>query len=292
MSGDLSPLILRAHKRIAEQYSETSIARLIETGQINSVIEEAFNEAVLNAAYAPVRERMRSGVTDTMKYVSKYELPRRGTIEFAFDSLSPNVITGIRELESKVITNMQSDVREVARAYVESGLRDGINPRTISRSLRSVIGLAPNQELAVSNFRKSLEEGDVSKALGYKLRDKRLKVTDSLTTEQIDKATDAYRKKMIAFNAETNARTAALDSQKLAQKLSWEQAINQGIVDGDRLRKKWVGVKDDRERDEHLAMEGETVPFNARYSNGEDVPGDSTYNCRCVSQVFLARPVP
>jgi len=31
------------------------------------------------------------------------------------------------------------------------------------------------------------------------------------------------------------------------------------------------------------------VPFGSTYSNGEDVPGESTYGCRCVSRVFVAR---
>jgi hypothetical protein len=31
------------------------------------------------------------------------------------------------------------------------------------------------------------------------------------------------------------------------------------------------------------------VPFDDTYSNGEMVPGESTYNCRCVSIVFVAR---
>ena len=108
-----------------------------------------------------------------------------------------------------------------------------------------------------------------------------------LTEAQVEKMVDAYRRKMIAFNAETNARTATLDAFKLGQELSWQDAKDKGLLgERDVLVKQWKGVMDDREREEHIAMEGETVPIDSPYSNGEMIPGESTYNCRCLSIVY------
>lgn len=44
--------------------------------------------------------------------------------------------------------------------------------------------------------------------------------------------------------------------------------------------KTWSGVLDDRERDEHVAMEGETVGIDEKFSNGLDFPSEP--NCRCT----------
>jgi len=99
----------------------------------------------------------------------------------------------------------------------------------------------------------------------------------------------AYEQRMIAFNANTIAKTAALDAMKLGQQLSWDSAVANGIVDGDHLVKTWVTVGDDRVRDEHAALEGETVPADEAYSNGEGVPGESTYNCRCISSFHMEK---
>lgn len=108
-----------------------------------------------------------------------------------------------------------------------------------------------------------------------------------LTSAQIEKMVDAYRRKMIAFNAETNARTATLDAFKLGQELSWQDAKDKGLLgERDVLVKQWKGVMDKREREEHIAMEGETVLMDEAYSNGEMIPGESTYNCRCLSIVY------
>ena len=81
---------------------------------------------------------------------------------------------------------------------------------------------------------------------------------------------------MIAFNAETHARSAALDINRLAQRMSWEDAAAQGIVDRTRLMRMRIGVNDSRERPEHVAINNEVVAFDEPYSNGEMVPGDNS----------------
>jgi hypothetical protein len=68
----------------------------------------------------------------------------------------------------------------------------------------------------------------------------------ALTETQIEKMTAAYRRKMVAFNTETIARTATLDALKLGQRLSWEAAIENGYVAEERVFKTWVGVMDSR----------------------------------------------
>jgi SPP1 gp7 family putative phage head morphogenesis protein len=49
---------------------------------------------------------------------------------------------------------------------------------------------------------------------------------------------------------------------------------------GRTFTKTWSGVLDDKERDEHLAMEGETVSISDEFSNGLQYPSEP--NCRCT----------
>ena len=298
-AGQLSPrlaaALLRAWDKVRSSYSESEVASLITTGRVDAVLERVFSQEVVNSAMMPVRETLRTGVFDGARSFTR-DIPA-ARIRGGFDSLSPNVIEGIRTLETRVVTTLDDEARETVRQTVTRGLTDGASPRAVARELRSVIGLAPNQEAAISNFRKMLENGD-REALTRALRDKRFDGTlkkalgeggTGLRGEQVDRMVEQYRKRMVAFNTETNAHTAALDAQKAAQRLSWEQAVEQGIVDGSRLMKRWRTVRDSRVRDEHAAMDGETVRFDEPFSNGEMTPGESTYNCRCVTVVFLSR---
>ncbi len=54
-----------------------------------------------------------------------------------------------------------------------------------------------------------------------------------------------------------------------------------GRETGRKFTKTWSGALDDRERDEHVAIEGETVGIDEVFSNGLQFPGEP--NCRCVA---------
>lgn len=295
LQPDLAREVLRAFQRLRTELGDINLLKLLETNQIDRIIAEAMDQNTLRDAFLPVRERIRLAVRDAVN-VSARDLPAAArTVGVGFDILNPRVIDAIRRLETQVIGSMETGVRETVRQIVERGLTDGLAPRAVARQLRDHLSLAPNQEQAVANFERMLREGDVE-ALTRQLRDRRFDSTlkkalagEGLTDEQISRMTAAYRARMEAFNANTIARTAALDAQKLGQKLTWDAAIARGDVDGSRLTKTWVGVMDDRERPTHVAMEGQTVPYDQPYSNGQMVPGDTEYNCRCLS-IFRLKP--
>ncbi len=293
LAPELRTALLRAFEIIRESLLPGQLEQLVAAGAIDRLLTTALSEPVMTVAFRSVRDKIRRGVASNVGYFAR-EVPKgtiAGQLAVSFDVLAPETIEGIRQLETKVIQTLQSDVRETARAFVENGLRDGVSPRAIARQLREVIGLAPNQEAAVANFRRLLETGD-REALSRALRDRRFDgvlertlgpAGSGLTPEQIETQVSAYRRRMVAFNAETNARTASLDAMKLGHSLAWEDADRKGIVNLDLVEKTWRGVLDDRERPEHRAMEGQTVPFRSDYPNGQGVPGETDFNCRCLS---------
>lgn len=266
LQPDVQAAMLRAFRILRDSLSEADLARIIASGTLAALLNEAFDQATLDRAFLPYRQAVRDVVNKGFDLARK-DLPKAGkvdgTIAVAFDHLSPKVIDAIRTMETKSLQTLQSDVRDTVRAYVENGLRDGKNPRVIARDLRAVIGMSPTQTANAAKFQAKLE-------------------AQGLPADKIAKQVAAYQKKAVALNAETNARTATLDAYKQGQQLAWNDAINKGIVDADRLTKSWKGVMDDRERPEHVAMQDETVGYDEPFSNGEMVPGESTYNCRCV----------
>lgn len=271
---------------LRERLSGAQLEALIAVGDVDGVIRLALSDENLNAAFAKYRARMQVTTRDAVGYFGR-------DLGIGFDLLNPVMVDAIRGLDTRMMQTLKADIREVARATIQRGLERGVGPRTTARELRAVVGLAPNQETAVDNFRRALQ-GDASAGspLDRALRDRRFDRVvrrGNLTPEQIDRMTDAYRRRMLAFNAETNARTATLDAMKLGQDLAWREARDAGLIPDGALRKQWKGVLDVREREEHVEMEGETVPFDQPYSNGEMIPGESTFNCRCLSIVYVER---
>lgn len=296
-AGLMTPEMARAYlagvTALKARLTGREVEALIATGSFVQVNALLFSDANINAAFTKFRASMQIVTRDAVAYFGK-DIPgvARSTVGVAFNVLNPEVISAVKKMDTEMMRTLKTDIRETVRTAIQQGLEAGAGPRSTARGLREVLGLAPNQLEAVSNFEASLRGVDgKGSPLTRALRDKRFDATvkrGNLTEAQITKMTDAYRRRMIAFNAETNARTATLDALKLGQELSWRDAIDKGFVP-DNLMKQWKGVMDDREREEHIAMEGETVAFDQPYSNGEMVPGESTYNCRCLSIIFAGR---
>lgn len=224
------------------------------------------DDSLLDRALLRYRQQVRATVERGFQQTVK-ELPKAGkidgTVSVSFDTLNPRVIDAVRQLESRVINSLKDDIRETVRAYVENGIRDGKSPRTVAKDLRPLIGLSETQARNSEKYREKL-------------------LAKGKSPEQVEKAVTAYQRKAITQNANTNAGTATRDSLKLGQHMSWQDAIDKGLVDPALLTQTWVTVGDNRVRDEHRAMNGETVPFGNTFSNGDVIPGESAYNCRCV----------
>ncbi len=270
--------------------SDAELLRLIARGDVDGIVDALLSAMTSAPATAPFREALRTGYRRTAQAgVRTLPLHRAAQVTVAFDFLNPRVVEAIRTLESRALDSLTTEAAETVRQVVRRGIEAGVGPRTLIPQLRNSIGLAPNQEAAVEAFRESLVSGQFGKARRYALRDRRFDKTltrgTTLTPEQVDRMTAAYRKRMQAFNAETHARTAALDASRAGQRASWDAAIESGAVDRNRLTKRWVTTRDGRQRPEHDAMHGVTIPYEARFAvdGGVLIPGENAYNCRCVA---------
>lgn len=297
LQPDLRRELIRSMGELQDLVGEEELERLIREAGLDRLVHETLDEEVLERAFAGFRRELQRSIERATVWTAG-DVPRiRPAI--AFDVLSPNVIEAVRELDTRVMTTLKREVREGFRQAVERGLEEGKHPTVVARRSREMLGLAPNQEAAVANFRRMLEEGD-REALTRTLRDRRFDRTleralgakgTGLSSDQVDRMVNAYRRKMVAFNAETNARTAALDAMKRGNRLTWERMVEAGRVDATRIRRRWQNVGDSRVRPGHQdppeGVNGEVVGFFDAYSNGQMIPGEDEFNCRCQEVFFL-----
>ena len=283
--------LLRAFKLLRDQYSEAEVTRLIQAGRLTEAVNAAVPIEVIERVLNPTSVVLTEGVIRTARATIP-ELPATARqIISAFDYLNPRIVESIRRLDTTTIRTIREETRQALRETIEQGLVRGVNPRTMARNLRGTIGMAPNQAEAVRNYRLALEAGDMAKARGYALRDARLDALlrrDALTPAQIDRMVARYQERMLSFAAETHARTAALEAQKLGQQLAWDDAKASGALGDAEVVAVWVATDDSRTRDEHREMNGEERPIDGVYPNGQRYPGEGEWNCRC-SEIFRVR---
>jgi len=300
LEPELQSRILKAFEVVRASLTEGELRAILQSGgSVERIVSQIASSDLLDQALYKTSSRVVDGAVEGAKRfnIDLPPLARDGASASGFNLLNPRIIDGLRDLSTQVVSGIKDEIRDTIREEIEAGLKRGVNPRAMARNLRQTIGIAPNQAEWVRNFERQLRNRDM-RALRRTLVDKRFAKTirrtfedgKRLSEEQINKMVGSYRKRMRAYNAETHARSMALDAQKAGQKLSWEDAIGKGLIDRKRVFKRWSGVDDERRREEHASMEGEVQHMDDEYSNGEDIPGDSTYNCRCISEYFEADP--
>lgn len=98
-------------------------------------------------------------------------------------------------------------------------------------------------------------------------------VDEDLGTAQIARNLRKFYIDRSPFKAMRVARTEVCKASSFG---SMEAARQSGVV----KKKTWLTSRDDRVRDEHIAMEGESVGLNENFSNGLEYPSEPM--CRCV----------
>lgn len=271
------------------------IERLLAQGASpERIVSVIAGDAFFDRVFAPVGSELSKGTISAAERLATLmpTVALREGVGSGVNLLNPRVIDGLAALNGRVLGRLKTGAREAFIEHMQAGLEQGQGTRSIARGLRSIVGLAPNQADAVRNFERLLREGD-REALTRAWRDRRFDGTlrkalgrggKGLSDKQINNMVAAYRRKAIASNAATQSRSAALDAYRTGQKLSWEDAFDKDLAERKLMTKTWWTVGDDRVREEHDELHGERVPFDEPFSNGEDIPGEASYSCRCGAE--------
>jgi hypothetical protein len=296
LQTNVADALLRSLGIVRDSLSEDELARIITAGALARILLDVLSDVVLNRAFAPYRRALQTAVERGFELTRTADLPRSGkvgnVVAVHFDPMAPATVDAIRALDQRFTETAKQELRDAVTRHVNLGLETGLTPRAIARATPSVIGLGPQQVEQVDHFRAALS-GDAERSVtDYALRDPRVDAmleNGPLTTTQIEKYTELYRRERVAGNVATASQTATRQSYKTGQATAWREAVNTGFVGG-RLMKQWLQIERPTKRLTHAKMNGQIVPFDSPYSNGQMIPGEDPedYNCACVSRVFAA----
>jgi hypothetical protein len=280
------------------------LARLIDESDYNGILR-LFHDDIVVDRLQPVKAAINNGVIAGGTAAASIQPAVTGLsgtrVTFVFDALNPMLAQISSTITADRIRVISEDVRQVIRQVVTDGVISGHNPNKTARRVKQSIGLTANQERAVSNYRQALETAD-ARALRSNLRDRRsdrrleriIRDGGSLTPEQIDNLTDRYRQRYLKYRAQTIARTESIRAVQGAQHALTQQAINEGKILPEQVRRFWIYTKDSRTRAEHRMIPnmnsngvGQNEPFNTplgplMYPADPNGSAANTINCRCT----------
>ena len=281
----LAKAILAAFDAQKDAVSLDALVAAIESGDVGKVLA-LLGLPELEAGMAGVVTALQNATFAAGGAIGAAEVARITGVTFAFNQLNPRLITWLQTYSLGLIRQINDGTREGIRQYLVAGMQSGANPRDTAREVRSVIGLTDRQAQAVKNFRKELQTfhlkrsaggwnlgGKISRAPGgaqtfavdedglpkdgileRRLRDFRfdgqlqraMASGKPLTPEQIDKMVDAYARKYLRHRSENIARTEALRTTNFGVQDAWRQAIEQGKVPEELVRRQWAVSRDER----------------------------------------------
>lgn len=201
-----------------------------------------------------------------------------------------------------LVREVTEDQRTMLQSIHSAGIAAGRTPAQIARDIRGSIGLTDAQTDVVESYRRALESGDFSDALGRQLSsghsDRTIASAQSsgraLSQDEIDTAVDRYRQNWIGFRAETIART---EGQRVAHQGARDlmrHAVSTGDIDADDLERAWNhGHTDKNSRLGHKQMNGQKRGLDELFENpltgaklmypcDPDADASETLNCACA----------
>lgn len=276
-------------KAVHEARRRTPVeATALEAAQAIEIEIESYSDALLQA-YVRIGEHEIA------------RLSRRLGVPMRFDPMHPPTSRMLAGLRLKFLLDFarsqrRSVLQSVNRVPVDAM---AMQKRDVRGPARRALGLTPYQEQIVENYRIALIQGSAN-ALERRLRDRRFDPTvdrvvhggDPLTWGQIDRMTQRYRERWLAYRARVQAKSQALFAFNSARHMALLQAINQANYDSTLIIRTWNAVMDEATRDSHYSMDGLDVqgmqtPFESPsgalllYPGDLSAPPEETVGCRC-----------
>jgi plasmid stability protein len=274
--------IIRAVNRITSPQRMERLARLLAEGREEEAVRMA-DELAQEVGAAGAKTYTSAGEATSIW------LGNTARVIVAFDAANPRALAWLEQQRFDLVQSITAEQREILRSTLLEGSRSGINPREQAKRLGDSLGLTRQQQAAVANYRRLLEQGS-RRALARRLHDDRVKDVRNLTPAQIDRLVASYRAKMLRYRAEVVARTESLRAVNSGVSEMFRQAEDTGLIE--ELSQKWHTARDARVRGHHRSMHGQIreigVPFISGQGNRLLYPGDPSapasdvVQCRCV----------
>lgn len=328
----MEPAIRRAFEQavagMRNQAQVDHLGELLRTGQVDAVLEALGFDA---EAFSPLAESVRqafvaggdAGIKELPRLSMRQQVrggynPSNPTpaLRFRFDLRNRAAEGWLQENSSKLITGIVEDQRQLVRQQLVRGMAAGQNPRQTALELvgrvgetgrrnGGVLGLTAKQHQFVANVRQQLASGDPNQMAAYfdrKRRDKRLdgvvsraiKSGKPVSQADIDKIAGRYADRLLALRGENIARTESLTAMNAGRDEAYRQQIEAGRLAPENVTCGWSATGDDRTRNSHKAMNGQTRQFGEPFQTPSGAllrfPGDTALGapaeevigCRCM----------
>lgn len=305
---------------IRSQAVLSEVVRALEVGNVDAVIRLLnLDDATWEPLTESIRESYRQGGVTTAQQIGRIPTDD-GFISAQFSMRSVRAEAWV--LSASIRMEISLAKKEAIRAFIVSGLADGMNPRSVALDLvgridpvsrqriGGIIGMTDQQMEWIRSARKELENLTPQNATSYlsrQLRDKRLDAAVTraasggkpLTAAQIDTAVTRMQNRTLRYRGQNIARTESINALRAGQMESIQQAIQSGEINPGDVLKIWDDTGDSKTREDHTLAGidyAKGIPIEEPFIVGGELlmyPGDPSgsagqiINCRCAMRTVI-----
>lgn len=196
----------------------------------------------------------------------------------SYDGSNQRAVAALQQSRIELSGGLVEKQRQAIGQALIEGARDGYNPRKTAIAIRDSIGLTADQTRWVANYRRKLEgleRGALDNALRHKGDDKAvmaaIEVGKPLPQKRIDRMVDRYAARQLKHRSEVIAQDLTLRALHQGAAEGYDQAIEAGHLDVDRVQRKWIQANRANKRDSHRPMNGQLRRVGVDFVTGNGV---------------------
>jgi hypothetical protein len=289
----------KALQRVKDRWTVAKLESALEGGPgappLSAVLDDVEGAAKLIAAQS-------EAVTVLVAQEVATQLTAKLDTIVSYDGTNERAVQALRANRLRMVQGLTDEARNTIGEALARGTEAGMNPRRQAVMIRDQLGLGDEQRRWIASYRHRLETLDRG-ALGMELRDARfddtvdaaIKAKTPLPAAKVDKLVERYAARALRWRSELVARTETLSAVHTGMTEGYQQSIDAGILDADRLVCTWHAVGLPRSRHWHASMKGRKQPWGVPFVSGlgnllkhpgdRNAPVEELAHCICAMSV-------
>lgn len=220
--------ILEMFDKISDEASLRKVEQAVKENNLDKVlIELGITQAGLQRSLKPTVDTLRRVFEDAADAVLDNTMPKKVQVGMRFDALNPRSVEYIRNQGAALVTNVTETTRRGIQEIMRESFEIGITPRQTAERIKERVGLLPKHAKAVTNYRALL-------------------VSEGVKPAVVTKRVEAYRKRLLRYRARMISRTETMFAANNGNLALFNQAAENGLIDLNKTRKKFIVTPDDR----------------------------------------------
>lgn len=281
--------IVEAFERLRPSINEEALAlELTQHGQTGQIDWEVLAQRLSDALRGPMAAIAKETALELLPgFRARQEAEAPITFADPIDTSYESMSLVLRHTAAedylrgnlpRLITNVTTETQEAVRDVILNGFQNGVPPRDMARSIRTMVGMTGPQAATYNRLRSNL-------LAAYPPGKARTEAQLAKVQGQLER----YSTKAIRYRALNIARTETLRAANAGQQALWTSATNEGLLQRDVTKREWIATPSERTCPSCMALDGVKVGMNeAWHSDRGDVTMPPLHpQCRCAMGIAI-----